>query len=149
LKRKVKKWKENEMSWKCMSSVQLSCVQYRKSLGLVNSVINLCEEWQQVMYEQTFRAWPLTKQVEVLPFSELTLRYRIFVLKYGSQGVNLCSTEHSAVQTSTLRSYCSSQWSLRDRSFKNKISVIIYSPLSCSKPLWVYFFCWTQKKIFE
>jgi len=31
---------------------------------------------------------------------------------------------------------------------KNKNSVIIYSPSSCSKPVWVYLFCWKQKKIF-
>ncbi len=25
---------------------------------------------------------------------------------------------------------------------------LIYSSYTCSKPVWVYFFCWTQKKIF-
>lgn len=70
-----RKW--NEMKVHVFSSAS---VQYRKSLSLVNNVINLCDEWRQVMYEQTFRAWPLTKQVEVLPFWELTLRYRIFYL---------------------------------------------------------------------
>ncbi len=28
---------------------------------------------------------------------------------------------------------------------KNENSVIIYSPFTCSKPLWVSFFCWTHK----
>ncbi len=35
-----------------------------------------------------------------------------------------------------------------DSAPKNLNSVIIYSPSSCSKPEWVSFFCWTQKKIF-
>jgi len=26
--------------------------------------------------------------------------------------------------------------------------VIIYSPSSCCKPVWVSFFCWTQRKVF-
>ncbi len=36
----------------------------------------------------------------------------------------------------------------RDISPKNENSVIIYSPSSCSIPVWVSFFCWTQNKIF-
>jgi len=31
---------------------------------------------------------------------------------------------------------------------KNENSVSIYSPSCCSKPLCVYLFCWTQRKIF-
>jgi len=31
---------------------------------------------------------------------------------------------------------------------KNENSVIIYSHSSCCKPVWVSFFCWTQRKIF-
>jgi len=33
---------------------------------------------------------------------------------------------------------------------KNEKSLIIYSPStsSCFRPVWVSFFCWTQKKIF-
>ncbi len=31
---------------------------------------------------------------------------------------------------------------------KMKNSVIIYSPSSSSKPVWIYLFCWTQRKIF-
>ncbi len=31
---------------------------------------------------------------------------------------------------------------------KNVNSAIIYSPSSCSKPVWISLFCWTQKKIF-
>jgi len=31
---------------------------------------------------------------------------------------------------------------------KNETCVIVYSPSSCSKPLWVSYFCWTKKKIF-
>jgi len=31
---------------------------------------------------------------------------------------------------------------------KNENSVSICSPSSCSKPLCVYLFCWTQRKIF-
>jgi len=31
---------------------------------------------------------------------------------------------------------------------KMKMSVIIYSPSSCSKPEWISFFCWTQEKKF-
>jgi len=27
-------------------------------------------------------------------------------------------------------------------------SVIVYTPSSCCKPVWVSFFCWTQRKIF-
>jgi len=37
---------------------------------------------------------------------------------------------------------------LSDISPKNENSVIIYSPLSCCKPVGVSFFCWTQRKIF-
>ncbi len=36
----------------------------------------------------------------------------------------------------------------RDSSPKKDNCVIIYSPLGYSKPAWVSFFCWTQKKIF-
>jgi len=31
---------------------------------------------------------------------------------------------------------------------KMKITLIIYSPSSCYKPVWVSFFCWGQRKIF-
>ncbi len=36
----------------------------------------------------------------------------------------------------------------RDNSPKNENSVIIYSPSSSSKPVWISLFCWTQRKIF-
>jgi len=32
--------------------------------------------------------------------------------------------------------------------FHPKMKIIIYSPSCCSKPVWVSFLCWTQKKIF-
>ncbi len=32
-------------------------------------------------------------------------------------------------------------------SHKNENPVIIYSPSSCSKPVWVSFFCWAQNKL--
>ncbi len=35
-----------------------------------------------------------------------------------------------------------------DSSPKNENSVIIYSPSSSSKPVWMSLFCWTQRKIF-
>ncbi len=38
--------------------------------------------------------------------------------------------------------------SLKDTSPKNENSVIIYSPSSRSKPVWMSLFCWTQRKIF-
>ncbi len=37
---------------------------------------------------------------------------------------------------------------LKDSSPKNDNSVIIYSPSSSSKPVWIFLFCWTQRKIF-
>ncbi len=37
--------------------------------------------------------------------------------------------------------------SWRDSLPKNENSLIIYSPSSCSRPVWVSFFCYTQKKI--
>ncbi len=40
------------------------------------------------------------------------------------------------------------QSTLRDSSPKNENPVIIYPLSNCSKPVWVCFFCWTQKKIF-
>jgi len=36
----------------------------------------------------------------------------------------------------------------RISSLQNENSVIFYSPSSCFKPLWICFFCWTQRKIF-
>ncbi len=37
---------------------------------------------------------------------------------------------------------------VRDSSPKNGNSVIIYSPTSSSKPVWMTLFCWTQNRIF-
>ncbi len=39
-------------------------------------------------------------------------------------------------------------WYYRDSSPKNENSVIIYSPSSSSKPVWMCLFCRTQRKIF-
>ncbi len=39
-------------------------------------------------------------------------------------------------------------WDYRNSSPKNECSVIIYSPPSSSKPVWMSLFCWTQWKIF-
>ncbi len=36
----------------------------------------------------------------------------------------------------------------RDNSLKNENTVIIYSPSTCSKPVWGSFLCWAQNKIF-
>jgi len=38
-------------------------------------------------------------------------------------------------------------FSQRGSSPKNGNYVIIYSPSSCSEPVWVSFFCWTQKHV--
>jgi len=44
--------------------------------------------------------------------------------------------------------FMSSTHSLKGYSTQNENSVISYSPSSCCKPVWVSFFCWTQRKIF-
>ncbi len=43
---------------------------------------------------------------------------------------------------------CKNKWGIVYSSPKNENYVIIYSPSSFSNPVWVSFFCWTQKTIF-
>jgi len=38
-------------------------------------------------------------------------------------------------------------WWLTDSSPKNQNCVTIYLPSSCSKPIYISLFCWTQRKI--
>ncbi len=54
--------------------------------------------------------------------------------------------QHDGATNKHKHAFCICYW--RDSSPKNENSVIIYSPSSRSKPVWMCLFCWTQRKIF-
>ncbi len=73
----------------------------------------------------------------------------VFMLFFYSVDVlNCVRTNTSNLCTAVRTTIAFPQSSLRDSSPKNENSVIIYSPSSSSKPVWMSLFCRTQRKIF-
>ncbi len=63
--------------------------------------------------------------------------------------VLLTQTQHSSgLSLDSNELFLPTTLPLRDSSSQNE-NLVIYSPLSCSKPVGVSFFCWTLKKIFR
>ncbi len=130
-------WKKVVLSYKIIH--QHICLEL---FSLINSPWSVCYLW-------------IIVKVDYYSHSDGTHSLQM-IHWWASDGMlNFSKSEEPKSATSWMVSRCHCSHdneanfiTLKDSSPKNENSVIIYSPSSSSKPVWISLFCWTQRKIF-